>query len=209
MPRRRARPSDPAAVMERAAWRRASERAAAADPATWGLSPDVLSAPGAEDVSVVAGGRGRVTRARRSDAWVLLHATGAISGAQLAAADRYVRDRLEAAGVRTGDTLALTPISGLRDDGVRQRMIDASRRVRLAEASVGRAALEVLRAIVEPMLGGEIRVWRELVRVVTGETERHAQAARVRAALDDLLAGYKGIDQDELRRRRGIPRSAY
>ncbi len=84
---------------------------------------------------------------------------------------------------------------------VTQRMIDAGNRIIEAHGEIGRASAKLLQALVEPILRGEIRVWRVVVKQATDETERHAQAARVRQACEDLQLAYQAIDEAERARK--------
>lgn len=203
--RNRASPSDPQAILLKRAKERQEERLRARSPAEWGVSAEILTLPTAYDVTAVVGPRERILHARRSDAFTLLHQAkrygldgaleSGISDGQHRASQRYVADWCERAGVRTAEpTLAPTDVQ-TDGQGATQRMIDAGRRIDAVHARVGRASARLLRALVEPMvMGGEIRVWRELARGVTGETERHAQAASVRMACENLRLAYEEID---------------
>jgi len=199
---KRTQPSSPAEILARNALRRgeqaANERKARRDPARWGLPDGLQLLPANEDVSVVPDPqrRGKILRARRSDAFSLV----TMSEAQERAGARYFRDWMERVGVRVdGDetrTLVVDNSPGLAPgQHVTQRMLDAAGRIAEAHAEVGRASARLLEALVEPMaMRGEIRVWRVVVQSVTQETERHAQAARVRQACEDLHLAYEAID---------------
>lgn len=189
----------------RAARRRAAERAAEKDPASWGVALDLEHLAANQNVDVRRGAGYRVVSAKRlSNAFDILYSGGGLSVAQYAASQRYWTDWCLAAGVAAQDTLKLEVIDGKgRADGVTQGMIDASKRLAKAHREVGRAAAMLLTAVTEPIvMRGEIRVWRVLVKQVTGESERHAQAGAVRLAVENLRLAYQDIDKEEARRRR-------
>ena len=189
------KPADPQVA---AAQRRARERAASRDPATWGLSEDLHCLPRHAEVSVVQGARGRVLRARRQDVFRHLFSTGSLDGEQFRATERYLEAICASQGVRTHDTLPLTVIDGgAGAELVTQRMIDAGALLGRLHGKIGRADLILLRAIVAPMLSGEVRVWRVLVQQVTGETERHCQAGSVRRMCENLRLAWDEIDTEE------------
>lgn len=202
---KRSRPADPQAILERNAHRRALERQRDRDPANWGVAAEIVVLPTSRDLSVVRGARGRVIAARRSDAFGLLFQAGGLTGEQHAASQRYFRDWALRAGVREGSPADAGKVDHCASaELVTQGMIDAGGRIDEAHSFLGRADVALLRALVEPLtMRGEIRVWRELVRAVTGEAERHAQGARVRSACDNLAGAYDEVDR---RKRRPTPR---
>jgi hypothetical protein len=93
---------------------------------------------------------------------------------------------------------------------VTAQMIDAGARLAAVHRRVGRVTAAMLTELVEPLVVlGQVRVWREAVRRVTGEAERHAQAALVRNALSDLHFAYEAFDKAAAARRKTTaPRSA-
>jgi len=203
------------AIMARAAERRAAEREAAKRPETWGINPGLARLATSSDVEVIAdpNRRGRIRNARRSDAFSLLFEAGGLSEEQHRASQRYWNDWVLRSGAGTGSgDFARERVDGLQVDeaAIRQRMMDAGNRIVDAHDEIGRGSAMLLTALVEPLaMRGEVRVWREQVRAATGETERHAQAAAVRAACENLRLGYEAIDRrDETRRRRAMGRLA-
>lgn len=208
---KRTRPSSPAEILARNALRRgeqaANERRSRRDPARWGLPEGLQLLPANEDLSVVNDPhrKGRILRARRSDAFSLV----SMSEEQERAAARYFRDWMERVGVNVDGEERMQDLSKIDNSpGLapgqhhNQRMLDAAGRVAEAHAEVGRASARLLEALVEPLaMRGEIRVWRVVVKVVTGETERHAQAARVRQACEDLHLAYEAVDARERAKR--------
>ena len=193
--------------MLREARRRAAERAAEADPKTWGIAPGTFDLPANDDVAVTPGARGRVLRARRqSDAFQILRASGALGDDAWAASQRYWRDWCLSAGVVERESWRLEAVDQAGSaEGVSQGMIDAGRRLAQAHRHVGRATVRLLTALVEPLvMRGEIRVWRVLVRQATGVEERHAQAALVVQACKDLHYAYADIDREAGRRRKAV-----
>jgi hypothetical protein len=207
---KRSGPSDPyalqrakAAAAEKARLAEIAEVAAAVaaagaarDPGTWGLSADIIALPSAADVKVRQVSRGRPASARRQDVFGHLRSCGSLDVVQYVAINRYCEDRARALGVRTRDApLDAPPGCGGAGDIVSVGMIDAGRRVAEVERAIGRLNVQLIRALVDPMMAGEVRVWRELVRHVTRETERHAQATAVRVAVENLRLEYEAIDK--------------
>ncbi|HWF01575.1 MAG TPA: hypothetical protein VG248_17365 [Caulobacteraceae bacterium] len=199
----RRRPADPQVVAERNAEARAAERERARDPERWGLSAEIKQLPTSADVTVVQGARGRVLRARRQDTFRHLLTTGSLNTAQYWATERYLGAVCASQGVRTHDTLQLTVIDGGgAADLVTQRMIDAGALLVRLRNKIGRADMILLEALVRPMLAGDIRVWRVLVKQVTGETERHCQAGSIRRMAENLRLAWEEIDEEDVARRK-------
>lgn len=204
---RRSKPSSPADIQARAALARQEAARQRHTPGEWGVSPELLRLETANDVTIVQdkARRGQILRAQRSDAFTLLHTGGGLTDAQKGAADRYVREHVERIGVRTDDG----PDPGVRihqagaAELVTQRMVDAGARIEAVNRAMGRADVQLLKALVGPLVAGEVRVWRVLVQGVTGETERHAQAAAVRRACENLALAWEEVDREE--RRNGRP----
>ncbi len=201
---RRGRPADPQAILQRRAEQRASERRSAGNPATWGISAEILALPTASDVGHRVGERKKIIWAKRSNAFDQLYAArrydddgrlrAGISEPQHKASQRYLADWCERYGVQTGDAL---PVVDHQADGqgAVQRMIDAGRRIDEAHKRIGRVSRRVLVTLAESMIvRGEIRVWRVLVQAASGETEAHAQGAAVRIACEDLRLAYDEVD---------------
>jgi len=184
------------------------------DPSTFGVNPQVDKLETGQDVTVVRENKKRgaaILHAKRSDAFSLI----SLSDAQASAAKRYTRDWMIRAGIQVDEIVrvvvdnapGLTP-----GQHVSQRMIDAGRRIEQLHGLVGPAAARLLSGLVEPLvMHGEVRVWRVLVQQITGETERHAQAAAVRMAVQSAVLCYPAIDQaeDELKARRRALRPRY
>jgi hypothetical protein len=186
------KPADPQAIMLRRAQARDTERRMSRNPGEWGISAEIVRLPTSTNVQADVVGRTRVVRARRSDAFELL-----IDGAtpERRASDRYVRDWCERMGVARVTEPGATRVDEQIDgQGRVQRMIDAGRRIDAAHALVGRRSVRLLAVLGESVAGCEVRVWRVLVEQVTGETERHAQAAAVRLAVGDLREAYDVLD---------------
>lgn len=190
------------------------QRRVAQTPSLWGVSPELQDlATSAETVEVFHDPtrRGRIVHAKRSDVFSLIDMTPF----QLQASQRYWRDWCHRAGVMTEDprprldervdhSPGLSPGQTLT-----QQMIDAGKRLDEAHGEIGRGDAQLLRALVEPLVMlGEIRVWRVVVLKVTGESERHAQAARVRSAVENLRLAYEVIDERERKAREAKRRLA-
>lgn len=186
--------------------RLARDREERKDPTKWGVSAEILTLASArEDVDVVVDSqrRGRIVHAKRSDAFSLI----TMSPEQERAAKRYWRDWCHRAGVMTEDPHNLELVD--RSPGLApgqqltQRMLDAGGRLDDAHAMIGRADVQLLRGLVEPLvMQGQLHVWRVVVQKLTGETERHAQAAKVRSAVENLRLAYDDVDEENDRLKR-------
>jgi hypothetical protein len=210
---RKAGPSDPQTIMLAAAKERAGRRAADKDPACWGISAEIVVLhQDREDFQVIRDRerRGRVLHAKRSDVFQLID----LSDEQLAASRRYMRDWCHRFGIETDDRAGDLEVGKIDHSpglapgqGINQRMIDAGKMLDLVHSQMGRADVRLLRGLVEPLVErGEVRVWRVQVQELTGETERHAQAAVVRMATANLVLAYEAAD--EIRRRERDARRA-
>lgn len=196
-----AAPSNPMAIMEANAAERAERRRVERTPTEWGVIGEIQQLPTSANVAVIKDMRERVIHARRSDAFDLLHAAGGLTDAEHQAARRLYRDFALRAGVKDHDPRLD------RDDNSSPRspidyMIEAGGRVEEALAWAGPASARVLRALMEPLLRGEIRVWRVIVQEETGKTERHAQGTVVQQACANLAAVYDLVDSGKLKNRR-------
>ncbi len=207
----RQRPSDPQAITLARIAAKAREALAASksarNPSTWGISADLEGLMTSdEDVTVVRDPHQhrRIVHAKRATVFELI----SLTDDQVRASERYWRDWCIRAGVMTEDArqvfLVVDHSPGLAPGQfLTQRMIDAGRRLDEAHKSIGRADARLLQALVEPpVMRGEFRVWRWLVQRETGETERHAQAAAVRRAVENLRLAYDDIDAERARRRK-------
>ena len=206
-------------MLDRARAREVAETAAlvaargrARDPASWGRMDGQLDLATSHDIVAPRGGKSRERPAVRQDFFRHLFSCDAITASQYDASKRYFKDRCLQMGVKESDTLRLVFVSGGgSSDGISQGMIDAGKRVAAVEARIGRLNVRVIRSLIEPMLRGEVRVWRVLVAHETGESERHAQAGAVRLALENLRLEYEAIDAEAHRARRAarsVPISA-
>lgn len=174
------------------------------DPGEWGISAEILHLPTSGDVSAGMANRRQVAWARRSNAFDLLHQAkkydsdgrlvAGISDLQLKAAERYVGDWMQRMGVGWACEIRERVDEGGGDKGRTDLMVEAGQRLDEAHRALGRMSVVVLRALVEPMMAGEVRLWRELVRAATGEADRTAQATVVRTACEDLRLAYDEID---------------
>lgn len=205
-------PSDPLAMMEARARDRAAARAAARDPATWGVDAEIVLLPTAMDVDLVHDQRARVIAAKRSDPFDLLHAAGGLTDDQHRAARRLFRDWCLRAGVKEGaGQLALEKVDGGASEFVTDAMVDAGRRIakafrgdpELNVPGIGPVNAKLLEALVSPMVDeGRIIAWRGVVERVTGEKDRNAQGAMVRQACEALHQVYA----EASRKRAGKPK---
>lgn len=217
-------PSDPRAIMlariaERVRARRDAAEAMGEDlrlghnPVDWGIDPTIGALATSADIAAIHDPHrpGRIVHAKRGTAFDLV----SLSGAQHAASRRYTIDWAVSAGV---SSLA---IDEPKDDGrdrpapidagpglapgqhITQRMVDAGARIAEAHKGAGPASARLLAALVEPLvMHGQVLPWRDQVKAVTGESERHAQAAAVRQACENLQLAYVAIDEEKARLRR-------
>lgn len=176
-------------------------------PGEWGgPTVDQLKLETANDIDV-RDNRGRRVYERRSDAFQVLHSSGGLSLAEFTASQRYWAAWVTRAGAGDPPPAGSEVIDGARGSAelVTGRMIQAGREIELAHQLVGRADARLLAGLVEPLvMRGEIRVWRVLVQQLTGETERHAQAARVRGACQNLVLAWPEVDR-KLREKPRLP----
>jgi hypothetical protein len=197
---KRTQPTNPAALaaerlrrLEEAA---DAARADDAHPDRWGVAADQLALERHADVAATRDARGRIAHAHRADVFERMHERGSLSPAQLVAVRRLERDM----GVRQGAYWA--PVDLLRVDkstrpeGATERMLEAGARVEAVLAASGARSALLLRALLEPTVyRGESALWREAVRLHTGEDNLVAQAAVVRAACDNLQLAYQDLDR--------------
>lgn len=205
---KRGRPSSPAEILARNALQRGQksvqDRTVRRTPTLWGFGEGLELSPANEDLVVTRDPqrREKLLRARRSDAFSLV----SMSPDQQIAADRYVREWMVRARVQLVDD-EIRPVAssspGLAPgQHISQLMIDAGRRIEALHRLVGGSSARLLEGLVEPLaMRGEIRVWRVVVQRATGETERHAQAAAVRMACQNLHEAWPVVDDAEKARR--------
>jgi hypothetical protein len=155
------------------------------------------AAPAHAEVEARRDGRGRIAHAHRTDVFERLHARGGLSDTELAAARRLARDMALRAGLLRPPSDLVKVDAQARTEGATQRMLEAGRRVDTALAAAGPGSARLLRAVVEPAAttasAGED--WRAAVARETGETNPHAQAARLRAACENLALAYLALDR--------------
>lgn len=182
---------------EKAALAVQAERAEALDPARWGVAGEHLALPAQADVAARRDGRGRVAHAHRTDVFERLHARGGLSDTELAAARRLGRDMALRAGLLRPPSDLVKVDAQARTDGATQRMLEAGRRVDMALAACGPGSARLLRAVLEPAAATASPAgdWRAAVARETGETHPHAQAARLRAACENLALAYRALDR--------------
>ncbi len=195
--RGRNRPSSPQEIAARRAEARADaaaeDRRVSRTPGEWGISADIVALPSSCDVDVIAGNRGRLIHAKRSDPFDLLHSGGGLSDHQHMAARRLFRDWCLRAGVRDHERRVMEKVDETARIGlVNDAMIDAAKRIEAALSSIGIENSRILRALIAPMVdSGAVIVWRGTVQRITGETERHAQGSVVRRACENLRLHYR------------------
>lgn len=191
--RRPARPSDPIEI----ARRRAAERDAARDPATWGIDREVLALPANQAVEIATDFRGRTAHARRRDVFDLFHDRGRLSRAALDAVRRLQDDiavlhRTQAGGGEFTPRVDRSPDPHQFTD----RRHRAGRRIAAALALAGPASARLLGALCEADVAlGRPAPWREVVARETGERLADAQGAILRNACDNLAGAYAMVDR--------------
>ncbi len=209
-------PSDPQEIAARRAEERAFEREAARvrmqDPANWEVANDTLDLPMGQAVDVTPGSRSRVVRFKRADPFDTLYKAKAMSQGQHQAAQRLFKLWCESMGVKTEDSrpmLELIQCSGSAEI-IPQRQIDARARYQLVLSYVGLSTARLLDVLMQPsVMCGSVVIWRAEVARITAEKDKHAQAAVVRQACDNLRLAFgvydlrlaRGEIEEALRRR--------
>ena len=190
---RRRRASDPVAL----AHRRAAEKAAARDPATWGLDRDHLALAANREVTVSADLAGRPLRGRRQDVFDLLLGRRRLSQGAFDAVHR-LQDDIALLHRAAGGVASYAPrIDRSRDpEAVKSARHRAGRRIEAALRLAGPANARLLAALVEPVTAlGRTGDWRAVVERESGEAAAEAQGAIVRLACENLAGAYAIIDR--------------
>ena len=186
MGKRRRQPTDPETIALRRAQLAADERTRQRDPGNWGL-PE-LDLQTSDDVRFWRG------QAKRMDAFDSLRAGGGLDHDQYTAACKLVGKWAEMLGV--GGAAGWTALGKIDRSGTplpaSQRQVSAMKSIHETLKQVGPADARLLRALVEPivMMRATAVGWRDLVRLVTGETHSHAQGCAVRRACENLRQVY-------------------
>ena len=190
-------PAQIAAELERARERRAQEaaeqRSAAKDPKKWGIDMQELERQGVEVTASVRGGQ---AAAHRKDIFSRMLDGRLLSVAAFDAIRRLEADTTERRPPSGGSTGERVSSSGAKDV-LSQRMLEAGRRVDAALGLIGRRDAAFLRELLEPHqveLGPPAERWRQVVRVMLGETQANAQAAALRSAVENLAWAYRELD---------------
>lgn len=198
--RKTVRPADPIVI----ARRRAAERAAARDPATWGLNAEALDLAANSAVSVRPSGAGRAAAIRRQDVFDRFAARGALAPAAHAAVRRLQGDIALLHRVIAGGGDFSTRVDHSRDP---QAFTDARRRagqrIETALALSGAASARLLAALCESdVVLGRTADWRTVVERESAERLPDAQGAVLRAACENLAGAYAVMDRGKGGRRR-------
>jgi len=191
--RRSKAPASPEAI----ARLRAAARAAAADPATWGVDAKALHLASQSDVAARLGPRGEVTRAHRLDVFDRLHARGALSDIAVGAVRRLQEDmaKLHRTGLGVRDFAPRVDVRARPGFFAETRLL-AGQRVQAALDLAGPVSARLLRGLCEtPAILGQNLDWRVVVEIETGERLPDAQGAALRAATENLAGAYRLIDQ--------------
>jgi len=176
---------------------RAEARAAAADPATWGVDAKALRLAAQGDVVARLGPRGEVTRAHRLDVFDRLHARGALSDIAVGAVRRLQEDmgELHRTGLGVRDFAPRVDVRA-RPGAFAERRLRAGERVQAALELAGPVSARLLRSLCEtPAILGQNLDWRVVVEIETGERLPDAQGAALRAATENLAGAYRLIDK--------------
>lgn len=209
--RKRAKPMSPAEILERRAERQALQRDAD-KRLEFGINTEAQALLANADVTVIRPkGSDKPQTAHREDVFSRLIK----SEAQLRAVRRLESDMAEQAGEnwRPGERVTVDSSQFPPGQNIAQSRINAGRRVQRVLSMTGHRCAWLLRDLITRVEYGfpandeereesappKERImppfdWRFVVQFVTGEKNEHAQAARVRAACDNLVAAYAAID---------------
>ncbi len=191
--RKAARPADPMAI----ARRRAAERLAERDPATWGVNEAALALATNAAVTARQSPPGRAPRVRRQDVFDRLLARGGLAQGALDAVRRLQDDiavlhRTLAGGGDLSPRVDRSPDPQNFTDARRR----AGERIEAALALAGPASARLLAALCESdMVLGRAADWRAVVARQTAERLPDAQGAVPRAACENLAGAYAMIDR--------------
>jgi hypothetical protein len=176
--------------------RRAAEREAARDPATWGLDRQALDLACHADVVTGADLAGRTVRAKRQDVFDLLLARGRLSPAAFAAI-RRLQDDIALFHRAAGGVAAYAPRIDISraPAGASEARHRAGERLEAALGLAGPASARLLAGLVEPAALGRASDWRAVVMRESGEAGADAQGAIVRQACENLAGAYGLIDR--------------
>lgn len=210
--RKRAKPMTPAEIMAKRAERLAEQREAD-KRLEYGINTEAAALPANADVTVIkVNGKDKPQTAHRDDVFARLIK----SEASLRAVRRLESDMAEQAGEawRPGERVTVDTSQFPPGQNISQARISAGRRVRDVLALTGYRCAWLLRDLITRVEYGfpandegkeegvprQERIippfdWRNVVHCVTGEKNEHAQAARVRAACDNLVAAYGILDR--------------
>ncbi len=195
--RKSARPADPMAI----ARRRAAERLAERDPATWGVNEAAMSLAANAAAVARSSPPGRRPNVRRQDAFDCLVARGGLSRGALEAVRRLQDDiavlhRTLAGGGDFAPRIDRSPDPQSFTDARRR----AGARIEAALALAGPASARLLVALCESeAVLGRAADWRAVVAAHTAERLPDAQGAVLRAACENLAGAYATIDRGRAR----------
>ena len=182
--------------------RRAAERLADRDPATWGVNQGALDLAANAAVEARPSPAGRTPRLRRLDVFDRLAARGGLSQGAHGAVRRLQDDiaalhRTLAGGGDFSPRIDRSPDPQSFTDARRR----AGERIEAALALAGPASARLLLALCEDdVVLGRAADWRRVVAAHTAERLPDAQGAVLRAACENLAEAYAAMD-------RGGPRS--
>jgi hypothetical protein len=210
----RFQPSTPQEIAERRAAERAEERERQKNPENWSIANDIDTLPSAADIDLIRGERRRIIHAQRHDPFDVLYRAKALSVGQHQAVQRMWTFWCQSMGIRTDDArpaMELVQSSGSRDL-VPQRQIDARRRYLLVMSYVGAADARLFEYLLTPaVMCGSVTIWRAIVEEIALEKEKHAQAAVIRRACENLRLAldfydrfHREGDLEEAMRRRNL-----
>lgn len=205
--RRKYKPKSPEQITLEAAARRAAERTADAR-LEYGVNTEALALPSNESVVVVMekAKTKTVQTARRDPMRETLKATpeGSTPEAKTKAEgltirrtqalDRYEADVREMMGEGFKEQGGeFVDGASWQRAGTTERRLLAGARIDIVRSLIGRRQTAIVEMVISPA-GGE--TWREGVARLTRETNAMAQSACVRAAVDDLIEAFEGMDHD-------------
>lgn len=191
--KRTARPSDPIVI----ARRRAAERQAARDPATWGLNAEALGLAANVSVTMSPPAPGAPRRIRRRDLFDGLQARGALGQRAVDAVRRLQADM--AILHRTLSCADWSPRIDVSRNPAEpgEARLAAGRRIAAVLTRSGGASARLLDAVISAEAGlGPACHWRAAVEQVSGERLADAQGAILRMACANLADAYADLDRD-------------
>jgi hypothetical protein len=186
MTKRRKAPMSPETIALRAAQRRAEERAAVKDPASWGVCVD-RTLPAHAETEIRRDAKGRATAAWRSSVIAALSRAGALNQGQVNAAEDFAKLWAQWKGLEGRPEVVGKPTDGGARDLLTDRMIHGGRAVEGVLAGLGPLSRRLLKAFMVAMVEEDRPMsWRGVVERETGEAREKEQRAMAVFAFEEL-----------------------